>query len=56
VLGLDAAAMASLILDRARAWRVASDEIEGAVRVAEAGMDAAKMHQEILNILIELDI
>jgi hypothetical protein len=56
VLGLDAAAMASLILDRARAWRVASDEIEGAVRVAEAGIDAAKMHQEILNILIELDI
>jgi hypothetical protein len=55
-LGLDAAAMASLILSQAATWHVASDMIEGAVRVAEAGIDAAKMHQEILNILIELDI
>lgn len=55
-LGLDAAGMADLILSRAATWRVASDEIEGAVRVAEAGIESAKTHQEILNILIDLDI
>lgn len=55
-LGLDATGMADLILSRATEWRVASDEIEGAVWVAEAGIESAKTHQEILNILIDLDI
>jgi hypothetical protein len=55
-LGLDAGAMADLILSQAATWHVASDMIEGAVRVAGAGIEAAKTHQEILNILIDLDI
>lgn len=56
MLGLSASEMASLIMGAAERWRLASDIIEGATRVAEAGIDAAQRHEEILNILIDIDI
>lgn len=56
VLGLSASEMASLIMGAAERWRLASDIIEGATRVAGAGIEAAQRHEEILNILVDIDI
>lgn len=55
-LGLTAGEMANLIVGAAERWRLASDIIEGAIRVAGAGIDAAQRHEEILNILVDIDI
>lgn len=50
--GLSASEMATLILNRADEWRVASDAIEGGYVKARSAIEAATSHNEIIDILV----